>query len=49
MDFRIPAEIEDYLHELDQFIDAEIKPLEERDDNIRFLRSSPGMGANRFR
>lgn len=37
MDFRIPAEIEDYLHELDQFIDAEIKPLEERDDNIRFF------------
>lgn len=37
MDFRIPAEIEDYLHELDQFIDAEIKPLEEQDDNIRFF------------
>ena len=37
MDFRIPAEIEDYLHELDQFIDAEIIPLQERDDNIRFF------------
>lgn len=37
MDFRIPSEIEDYLHELDQFIEAKIKPIEEEDDNIRFF------------
>ena len=37
MDFNIPSEIEDYLHELDQFIDKEIKPLEQQDDNIRFF------------
>ena len=37
MDFRIPPEIEDYLHELDQFIEAKIKPIEEEDDNIRFF------------
>jgi alkylation response protein AidB-like acyl-CoA dehydrogenase len=37
MDFRIPAEIADYLNELDAFIEAEIKPLEAADDNIRFF------------
>ena len=37
MDFTIPAELEAYLVELDQFIDAEIKPLEQQDDNIRFF------------
>ncbi|MEL6663541.1 MAG: acyl-CoA dehydrogenase family protein [Pseudomonadota bacterium] len=37
MDFDIPKEIADYLDELDAFIEAEIKPLEEADDNIRFF------------
>lgn len=37
MSFEIPQEIEDYLGELDAFIEAEIKPLENRDDNIRFF------------
>ena len=37
MSFQIPREIEDYLQELDAFIEAEIKPLEEQDDNIRFF------------
>jgi alkylation response protein AidB-like acyl-CoA dehydrogenase len=37
MDFRIPAEIEAYLKELDAFIEKEIKPLEQQDDNIRFF------------
>ncbi len=37
MDFKIPAEIEDYLHVLDKFIDDEIMPLQEQDDNIRFF------------
>jgi len=37
MDFDIPREIADYLTELDAFIEAEIKPLEEQDDNIRFF------------
>jgi acyl-CoA dehydrogenase len=37
MSFEIPQEIEDYLAELDGFIEAEIKPLENQDDNIRFF------------
>ena len=37
MDFSIPAEISDYLDQLDRFIEAEIRPLEEKDDNIRFF------------
>lgn len=37
MDFSIPQELADYLEELDAFIAAEIKPLEEQDDNIRFF------------
>ncbi|MEM6651342.1 MAG: acyl-CoA dehydrogenase family protein [Pseudomonadota bacterium] len=37
MDFDIPQEIADYLIVLDDFIDAEIKPLEAQDDNIRFF------------
>lgn len=35
--FQIPSKIEDYLGELDVFIDAEIRPLEQQDDNIRFF------------
>jgi acyl-CoA dehydrogenase len=37
MDFDIPAGLASYLTELDQFIDAEIRPLECQDDNIRFF------------
>jgi acyl-CoA dehydrogenase len=37
MDFNIPAELTAYLAELDAFIEAEIKPLERQDDNIRFF------------
>jgi len=37
VDFDIPAELVDYLAELDAFIDREIRPLEQADDNIRFF------------
>ena len=37
MDFAIPADLQAYLNELDAFIEAEIKPLEQQDDNIRFF------------
>jgi acyl-CoA dehydrogenase len=37
MDFDIPADLASYLDELDEFIEAEIRPLERRDDNIRFF------------
>ena len=37
MDFDIPAELEAYLNELDRFIEDEIKPLENENDNIRFF------------
>jgi acyl-CoA dehydrogenase len=37
MDFDIPADLTAYLTELDAFIEAEIRPLEEQDDNIRFF------------
>lgn len=37
MDFDIPQDIRDYLGVLDAFIEAEIKPLEQEDDNIRFF------------
>jgi len=37
MDFRIPADIQAYLVELDQFIEREIKPLQAQDDNERFF------------
>ncbi len=37
MDFDVPKDIQDYLDELDRFIDAEIKPLQAQDDNIRFF------------
>ncbi len=36
-DFGISQDITDYLAELDAFIEAEIKPLEQADDNIRFF------------
>ena len=37
MDFTLPAELTAYLAELDAFIEREIKPLEQADDNIRFF------------
>ena len=37
MDFDIPADLASYLAELDEFIDKEIRPLEQQDDNIRFF------------
>ena len=37
MDFNLPAELSAYLDELDRFIAAEITPLEQADDNIRFF------------
>src|SRR4051812_30008975 len=37
MDFTIPADITAYLAELDAFIEREIKPLEQENDNIRFF------------
>ena len=37
MDFALPQDLVDYLAELEAFIAAEIKPLEEADDNIRFF------------
>jgi hypothetical protein len=37
LDFSLPADLVAYLAELDSFILREIKPLEERDDNIRFF------------
>ena len=35
--FEVPKEITDYLVVLDKFIEDEIKPLQERDDNSRFF------------
>ncbi len=37
MDLDLPQDLVDYLAELDDFIEREIKPLEEADDNIRFF------------
>lgn len=37
MDFSLPPDLVAYLAELDRFIDAKIKPLEQADDNIRFF------------
>jgi acyl-CoA dehydrogenase len=37
MDFVLPADLVAYLAELDAFIEAEIKPIEQRDDNMRFF------------
>src|SRR5216683_1256875 len=37
MDFEIPAEIQATLDALDAFIEREIKPLEQENDNIRFF------------
>lgn len=37
MDFSLPDDLVAYLAELDRFIDRQIKPLENRDDNKRFF------------
>ncbi len=37
MDLDLPPDLVDYLAELDDFIEREIKPIEQRDDNIRFF------------
>jgi alkylation response protein AidB-like acyl-CoA dehydrogenase len=37
MDFTIDPALQAYLDELDAFIEAEIKPLEQQDDNVRFF------------
>jgi acyl-CoA dehydrogenase len=37
MDFSLPPELVAYLGELDAFIEAKIRPIEQRDDNIRFF------------
>src|SRR3954465_6610109 len=37
VDFDIPSDLAEYLTELDEFIEREIRPLEQEDDNIRFF------------
>src|SRR5215469_1241873 len=37
MDFTLPEDLQQYLDELDEFIEREIRPLESQDDNIRFF------------
>ncbi len=37
MDFEIPSDVQAYLAVLDDFIRDEIRPLEQKDDNIRFF------------
>jgi acyl-CoA dehydrogenase len=37
MDFSLPQDLVDYLAELDRFIETTIKPIERRDDNVRFF------------
>jgi acyl-CoA dehydrogenase len=37
VDFTLPPELVAYLAELDRFIEADIRPLEQVDDNIRFF------------
>ncbi len=37
MDFDLPPELVAYLGELDRFIEAEIKPLENENDNIKYF------------
>lgn len=37
MDFELPNDLRAYLDELDEFIEREITPLEQQDDNIRFF------------
>src|SRR5690606_10210587 len=37
MDFTLPGHLKDLLSSIDTFIEKEIKPLEDEDDNIRFF------------
>src|SRR5438270_11311402 len=37
MDFEIPAALKQYLATLDRFIERDIEPLEQADDNMRFF------------
>lgn len=37
MDFDLPPDLAEYLKILDRFIETQIRPLEEADDNIRFF------------
>src|SRR5207248_5192288 len=37
VDFNLPQDLADYLVELDEFIEREIKPLEQENDNVRFF------------
>ena len=37
MDFTLPVDLIAYLDELDQFIETEIVPLQNSDDNMRFF------------
>src|ERR671912_640824 len=37
MDLNLPEDLVAYIAELDDFIEREIKPLEQQDDNIRFF------------
>jgi acyl-CoA dehydrogenase len=37
VDFSLPDDLQRYLAELDDFIEREIRPLEQADDNIRFF------------
>lgn len=37
MNFNVPEDVKLYLDELDDFIEKEIRPVEQRDDNIRFF------------
>ena len=37
MDFEIPADVAAFLKEMDAFIERELRPLENTDDNIRFF------------
>src|SRR5687768_14089850 len=37
MDFEIPKDITEFLTKVDDFIEREIKPLEQENDNIRFF------------
>jgi acyl-CoA dehydrogenase len=37
VDFELPPDLVAYLAELDEFIEREIRPLEQQDDNIRFF------------
>jgi len=37
MDFTIPKDLQELLDDLDRFIESEIRPLEQSDDNIRYF------------